>query len=302
MTDLISVIIPTYNPRQKALNQTLQALKDQTLATSLWELIVVDNNSQPPVSVDLGWHPAARLVVAQQQGLTYARLKGFEQATGEIVVMLDDDNVPDKNYLENILAIFTSHPQLGAVGGKSLPLFEAPPPAWLNEFYASLALRDLGETTLLAAWQNQYPACAPIGAGMGIRMKALQPYIERQETRVDIITDRLGGSLASGGDNDIVIGILKAGWQVGYFPALRLQHIIPAQRMTVKYMARLLKETNRSWIRVLQKHHICPWEKIPAWSVPFRKLKAWFTYKAPKNEVNYIRWRGACGMYEALSG
>jgi hypothetical protein len=35
--------------------------------------------------------------------------------------------------------------------------------------------------------------------------------------------------------------------------------------------------------------------------VPLRKLKAYFTYKAWENEPNYIKWKGACGMFEGLA-
>ncbi|HEX3386780.1 MAG TPA: hypothetical protein VHS53_16380, partial [Mucilaginibacter sp.] len=58
---------------------------------------------------------------------------------------------------------------------------------------------------------------------------------------------------------------------------------------------------NRSWIAVLEYHQINPWKKIPRWSVPLRKIKAWVAYSAWKSEVNYIRWRGACGMYDGLA-
>lgn len=36
------------------LRRVLEALKQQTLVQSAWELVVVDNNSQPPLRVSVG--------------------------------------------------------------------------------------------------------------------------------------------------------------------------------------------------------------------------------------------------------
>jgi glycosyltransferase involved in cell wall biosynthesis len=296
MTDFISVIIPTFNPDAFKLQQTLAGLQNQVLDTAGWELILVDNNSTPPVDVNLAWHPNQKIVSAPNPGLTNARLKGIEHSTGHIIVMVDDDNILNPNYLTEAKKIFETHKQIGAAGGKSLPIFEAAPPYWLKEFYGNLALRDLGEKEQVGSWAHEYPPYAPIGAGMVIRKESLESYLQKEHT----ISDRIGNSLTSGGDNDIIIEILKSGWQVGYFPSLSLRHIIPAERMQVKYVAKLVNNTNRSWVQLLQSHQINPWSKIANWTAPFRKTKAWFTYRAWKNNACYIKWRGACGMFDGL--
>jgi glycosyltransferase involved in cell wall biosynthesis len=299
----LSVIISTYNPDINRLNKTLFALKEQSLAKSCWELIIVDNNSTNDFQqqLDLAWHPSSKIVKENKQGLTNARLKGFTTSAGEIIVMVDDDNILAADYLEQVLEIFKHNAQLGAIGGKSLPLFEVPPPEWLHSFYSSLALRDLGNQDIIEGWNNSYPACAPIGAGMGIRKTALTSYIEKILSGTGSISDRTGQSLSSGGDNDMVIEIVRSGWLVGYFPRLQLQHIIPAERMQAGYLARLVNNTNKSWVQLLDAHGINPWPKISAPGLLPRKIKAWFTYKAWKSKPDYIKWRGACGLYDGLA-
>lgn len=298
----LSVIIPTHNPDTVKLGQTLSALKNQSLPTGEWELIIIDNNSSNKFEqqLNLSWHPAAEVLRETKQGLTYARLKGFNESTGDIIIMVDDDNILEAGYLEKALHIFEKNSKMGAIGGKSVPLFETTPPEWLNEFYGSLALRNLGDKTLTAIWNNQYPACSPIGAGMAIKREALTSYIKKITSGKSNISDRTGNSLSSGGDNDMVIEVLKSGWQVGYFPELMLQHIIPVQRMQTAYLARLLNNTNKSWVQLLQSHDINPWQQITKSGAAFRKAKAWFTYKAWKNAATYIKWQGACGMYDGL--
>ena len=299
----ISVIIPTYNPNLQRLDQTLTALKYQLLPYNFWELLVIDNNSSTNFAdkIGLSWHPDSKVIAEPAQGLTYARLKGFSAAKGDIIVMVDDDNILQPDYLQQVTDIFTSDPKLGAAGGKSLPLFETAPPVWLKEFYGNLALRDLGDEIVINKWDDKYPEFAPIGAGMAIRKTALSSYIDKINTKSTIISDRKGDSLASGGDNDIVIEISRSGWVTGYFPSLSLQHIISAERMQPNYLARLVNNTNKSWVQLLESHHINPWKKIAAWTAPLRKLKAWFTYKAWQSDLNHTRWRGACGIFDGLA-
>lgn len=303
MNSILSVIIPTYNPDLKRLNQTLRGLSEQTLAPDRWELIVIDNNSSFDIAgeIDLSWHPDHRIIAESRQGLTFARLKGFSAARGSIIILVDDDNILENHYLQHTLEIFEKYPFMGAIGGKSIPRFEDAQPGWLKEFYGNLALRDLGEEIIINSWDNTYPHAAPVGAGLAIRKRTLETYVERISLGKNIVADRLGNSLSSGGDNDIVLDILKAGYQVGYFPLLSLIHMIPAERTKVVYLARLLNNMNKSWVMVLENHGINPWKKIPGWTVSLRKTKAWFTYKAWLSRVNYIRWRGACGTFDGLS-
>lgn len=301
----LSVIIPTHNPDAARLARTLAGLDAQTLAPSRWELLVVDNASSP--ALDLAVHarvaPAnARLVHEPELGLTAARRRGLTEARGACIVLVDDDNVLAPDYLEHVLALFAAHPQLGAAGGKSVPEFESPPAPWVREFDGLLACRDRGDAAQIATQlrddargRNEYPPCAPIGAGMALRRSAVQPWLDQPNSS---LPDRRGAALTSGGDNDIVLTVLAHGWHVGYFPQLSLTHLIPTARVQRDYLARLNRGIAKSWIQVLTKHAACPWSAIPPWTVPLRKLKAWFNYRAWAGPAEFIRWQGACGHFE----
>lgn len=300
---LISVIIPTYNPNFIRLGQTLDGLKNQTFLLNDWELIIIDNNSENPFTdrVDISWHPNGKIIKQPKAGLTYARLKGFQESKGNLIIMVDDDNILSTDYLANAYSIFENDSKLGAIGGKSLPLFDFDPPSWLNNFYGNLALRDLGEEIIIEKWQNCYPESAPIGAGMVIKKSALGNYINKVTNKKSIIKDRTGKSLSSGGDNDIILEILKAGWKVGYYPKLELKHIIPENRTKLQYMAKLVHDTNKSWVQVLESHQINPWKRIHNQTLLLRKIKSFFMHSAWKDKVNYLRWKSACGLYEGLA-
>ncbi len=303
----LSVIVPTQTPPPDRLRRTLAGLRAQTLTTDQWETLLVDNASSPAVQLDAFSEvvPAKLRVVAEPQlGLTAARRRGFTEARAPLCVLVDDDNVLAPDYLAHVVRLFGEHPRVGALGGKSLPEFEAEPPDWAREFLPLLALRDLGDKPCISeglrphgATRNKYPdRAAPIGAGMAIRREAVAHWLaDSSDSR---LTDRRGGELSSGGDNDIVFTVLKHGWEAGYFPELLLTHLIPAGRLEADYLARLNRGIQKSWVQVLAKYDACLWPPIAGWTVPLRQWKAWFTYRAWTGDAARIRWLGACGHFE----
>lgn len=306
MSICLSVIIPTHAPNPTRLEKTLRGLREQSLMCDRWELLVVDNATPDPQHVpsfDFSWHPLTKIIREERLGLTWARIAGIQASQGDYLVFVDDDNVLHPNYLTNTIEIFQHNSQVGAIGGKSLPEFEVEPEPWVSQFYKCLALRDLGEEVLISsqAGGSQYPEFAPIGAGMALRRQAIEPYVNRiLSDTTPVVLDRTGKSLSSGGDNDIILTILSAGWEVGYFPQLQLNHLMPASRLTKDYLARVNRASSRSWIQVLDLHGIQVWQKIPGWTVLPRKIKAFFSYQPWKSPTAYVRWQGACGMFEGL--
>ena len=97
-TPRLSVVIPTYN-RVERLTKVLSALAKQTVARCEFEVIVVSDGSTDGTdeyleNVDLPY----RLVYSRQPntGPSAARNHGTRLATGEIVLFIDDDVLPDR--------------------------------------------------------------------------------------------------------------------------------------------------------------------------------------------------------------
>jgi glycosyltransferase involved in cell wall biosynthesis len=306
----ISVIICTHNPRLDYLNRVLIALRSQTLALSKWDLLIIDNLSQHPVeaAVDLAWHPQARVICEPQLGLTHARLSGYRESHSTFLVYVDDDNVLAPDYLSQVCQIFSENHALGAIAGRSTPEFEQEPDPWVQEFSTILALRDFGDMPLICSdWLSRseprsYPQFAPAGIGLSLRRQAFSAYVQSTlDNNTHLAFGRTGKQLTSGEDNDIILTLLNAGWDVGYFPQLSLTHLIPTNRMRHRYLAQLNRAACRSWVQVLAVHGIPLWQAIAPWTVLPRKVKAFITYQAWKDAASYIRWRGACGTFEGLA-
>ena len=304
----IAVVICTHNPRREILALTLDALRKQTFPLTDWELVVVDNASSPPLanSLDLAWHASARIVVETQLGLTPARLCGIAATRAETLVFVDDDNVLAPDFLANAAMQIAAQPDVGVAGGRVRPRFETAAPEWTREFFGNLALCDHGPTSLTSnSWKNaprEYPKFAPVGAGLVVRRRAVEPYVQLvgSDARRRAL-DRRGDALVSGGDNDLVMTALEAGWRAAYWPELSLEHLIPPARLTRDYLARLNYAIARSWIRVLQLHDACPWSPVAAWTVPLRQARAWFRHQAWRGPAEFVRWRYACGHFAGLA-
>ncbi|MFP5042392.1 glycosyltransferase [Parasediminibacterium sp. JCM 36343] len=305
----LTVIICTYKPNLDIFNRILAALKQQTFGYDQWELIIVDNNSPAPLDseIDISWHPFAKIIIEQQQGLAFARIRGVKEASTELIVFIDDDNVAQPNYLQQSLSIASLQAEVGVFGGKALPDFYRHQPAdWVKNAGGLLGCRDFGNIELISNTNkkniNEYPYFSPIGTGMCIRKQVFENYVN--EIKNDSFRQNLGrkaAALTSGEDNDIVITALKNGWQVGYFPQLEILHIIPAKRTTPEYLGNMNYAQNKSWATLLQYHGISPWQPIAKWTVPLRKIKAWVSSKAWQSSLNYMKWRGICGMFDGMA-
>jgi glycosyltransferase involved in cell wall biosynthesis len=119
----ISVAICTHNPRLDYLSRALDGLRSQTLPVAQWEFLLIDNASEVPVSgsVDLAWHPNARVVVESKLGITSARIRAMREFAGDLLVFLDDDNVMAPDYLQRCSELFAERADLGAASGCILP-------------------------------------------------------------------------------------------------------------------------------------------------------------------------------------
>jgi glycosyltransferase involved in cell wall biosynthesis len=235
-----SVIICTHNPRWDYFQRCIRALRDQRLSHNLWELVVIDNRSDEPVAdrIDLSWHPKALMVREETLGLTPARLRGIREATGDLLIFVDDDNVLDLDFLESALRTMDEKPFLGSWSGQCRPAFEKPPPEWTHRYWGNLVIREFDKDV----WSNlpRLPQSMPCGAGLCVRRKVALHYLDLHESgKRSFQFDRKGKSLLSGGDNDLAGSACDIGLGVGLITSLKLTHLISPERLTEDYLTRL---------------------------------------------------------------
>lgn len=241
----LSVCICTHNGARR-LPVVLDCLAAQTAPAAGWELIVIDNASTDDTAAVAAaalrpFGPGARVVAEPEPGLSFARRRAALEACGELICFLDDDNLPDPDYVEQVIRAFDAHPQAGSIGGKVVADWETEPSALVRavEGYA-LAIVDLGDTPFVYDWV----AHGPVGAGLCIRRHLLLDALN-DPVLCGAVTGRRGASLVSGEDMALAVKVFQAGYERRYEPALRLRHRLPAERMTGEYLGRLCEGIGR---------------------------------------------------------
>jgi glycosyltransferase involved in cell wall biosynthesis len=110
----VSVVVNTYN-RAGSLHQLLQAMVRQN--HSNFEVIVVNGPSTDDTLHVLRAHAdEIRVGSCAQRNLSISRNVGIEMARGEFVAFIDDDAIPDEDWLVDAIAAFDSN-EIAGVGG-----------------------------------------------------------------------------------------------------------------------------------------------------------------------------------------
>jgi len=95
-----SIIVVTYEPDEDEISDLLDSLDNQTVGS--FETIIVDNGSDPKIKdiVERSKTVSKHAVMKENYGLTIGRNVGISLSEGEILIFLDDDGVPRKDFVE----------------------------------------------------------------------------------------------------------------------------------------------------------------------------------------------------------
>lgn len=103
---MISVIIPSFRPQQHTID-CLESIRQQTLDNSQFEVIVVLNGEREPYeAMLLKVLPSnGRLLYSPKASACSSRNMGIDEARGEYICFIDDDDKISPTYLESLLKI-----------------------------------------------------------------------------------------------------------------------------------------------------------------------------------------------------
>ena len=232
---LVSAVVCTHN-RVTVLRRALASLAAQTLPADRYEIVVVDNASTDAtrdlVTRELAGLAQLRYVFEPQLGVSRARNAGWRTARAPLVAYLDDDAVAAPDWLARAVSGFAElEPAPGCLGGPVLPIWEAPRPAWLPDaLLAYLTVLEL----------DQGPGPMPRGRFL-YGTNSVFPRDRLAE--IGGYPAGLGpiGSWHRSGEDTFVQKLLRErGFQLWYDPALRVQHRVPAERLSRRWVLRRL--------------------------------------------------------------
>lgn len=159
-----------------------------------------------------------------------ARNTGAEFASGEVIVFLDDDATAAADWLERLIVPYDDQ-QVGAVGGRPLPVFEVGRPRWFPyefDWVIGCAYRGLPLT--------RGPSRRLIGANMSARRSALR---------------EIGGFHTDHQDDmDMCQRMAHAGHRILYEPLAVVHHSVPATRTTWHYFWKKCYHANQGKVEV----------------------------------------------------
>jgi glycosyltransferase involved in cell wall biosynthesis len=258
----VTVCICTHN-RPAYLRDCLEGLCRQTVSPCQFEVLVVDSASTSDAAAQMARMvskvPNARLLRVDQPGVSFARNAGAFAANGEYIAYIDDDAIPEPDWIEQILRVVTER-QPAMIGGRILPHWEAPLPEWWP-----LGLR--GTLSIIEfEGQGEYragdlpAALEPYGANMVVHLPALRAIGGFGHN-----SGRVGKALLSDEEVQLAWRLQAAGYSARYDSRIVVHHQIQAARLTPCWLLSRLYWQGVSTVltRRLLNHRGSVWRELP---------------------------------------
>ncbi len=217
----VSTVILSHN-RREVLERTLERIRGVGGGAGPGEVIVVDNASTDGTPERLEGAPGVTLLPLTENTGVAGYNVGVERATGDYVLILDDDSWPDEGAVERAARLLDRRPDLAAV-----------------------ALNPRHPATDAAEW--------PFAESMGPRddwpIMGCGNLVRRDAWR------RVGGYEPAfflyRNDTDLALKLLGAGLKVHFDPRLVVRHDSPAAR---RKPLRWFRLATRNWVWLCRRH------------------------------------------------
>ena len=233
---VISIVICTAD-RADDLGETLRSLA-AVRTPGPTELLVVDNRStdhtRQVVEAAARTYPFAVRYLYESEPGKYAALNaGIRAAGGRVIVATDDDARFEPAWLEHAVDGLSRY-GCDFVGGRVLPLWGGPKPAWLNDrnpmYSKVIALLDHGPRVREFGRDG---ISWPLGVNVAYRREVFES--------VGVFDNRLGrklGTLRNQAQREWHLRAQARGARGFYVPDMVVHHLVKTERLTKQYFRR----------------------------------------------------------------
>ena len=234
----ISYVICTHN-RSDYLQKTLQGLLKNLRPASIFEIIIVDNNSRDNTKSLISQlakeseNHKIDYVFEGKQGLSFARNTGFKKASGNWIGYLDDDIMVDNQFMRSVEEEI-KRSDFDVFGGVIRPYFENRKPKWIPETFEinSLAM----ERRMLSKDDEIWGGC------MFFRKKVLL-----ESGGFNSQLGMQGSKIAYGEDTEMIERLKKdPRLKFGINPKIRIQHVIRPEKLKLSWHVQNAIKTNQA--------------------------------------------------------
>jgi glucosyl-dolichyl phosphate glucuronosyltransferase len=222
---MFSIIICTYN-RSDVLQHCLQSFKTEVESKVVeFEIIVVDNNSTDNTrEIVLSFERELPLCYVKEEaiGLSFARNKGYHEASFDWVIYIDDDAKVHKGFLERAKWIVDNF-TFDGFGGRCFPWYLTPKPAWLPADFGLMP-------KFLKAPGVLPPDKHAQGMVMAFKKDALQAVGGFPSN-----LGMTGNTVGYGEENWVQDRMREQGYSIGFDPELKVDHLVASYKYSLSW-------------------------------------------------------------------
>jgi GT2 family glycosyltransferase len=222
-TPLVSVVIPTYNRKNK-LTRLIRSIIRSDYPKEKLDIIVVDDASNDGTSEEIAkLFPKVNMVVNENESLLAAcRNIGILQAKGDLIFFIDDDNIVAFDTIKELVCALLSSEEIGVVG-PIMYYYQEPNRIWcagVKRNYLTTVTTIVSRDEIdLGQFKNPIESEDFPNAFM-IRKSIMRQIGLFDEDAFPIHYD----------ESDFCKRVRNAGYKVVMVPAAKIWHDIPIQR------------------------------------------------------------------------
>jgi glycosyltransferase involved in cell wall biosynthesis len=240
----LSVVVCTYN-RAAVLSDLLKTLSNQTVDASVYDIIVVDNNSTDETRTVVETFQQGRSNLSYQfearQGLSHARNRGWRVAGCDYVAYVDDDCTVPPHWVARAIEVI-QRVSPGVFGGPYEAYYNSSKPRWFKDSYESVSLGSDARVLEEGEYLN--------GTNIVFRRSLLET-LDGFDTRFGMVGDTLGYA-----EETALLRAIRREYPRGaiyYDPRLCVSHLVRPEKMTLRWTLHRIIVAGRDSRRVFSE-------------------------------------------------
>lgn len=244
----ITLLTCTHNG-ERTIQQALEAIANQTdVSRDIFEILVIDNASTDR-TFDIATATIEKLnlngkvLLEPRLGKINAFLKGVQEAQGEFISIIDDDNFIESGFIRYTLELFDHYPNVGMSGSLNHLFIDRPIPSWFKWIS--------GRYGCAQPWFDEIEEHNPDGtivaktaviAGAGSTFR-VQPLLDCLNKGYNFFNDTQRGKKmkVTGEDLELCWLIRSLGYRFAFNPRIQIRHAIQAERLNLQHFQVLCK-------------------------------------------------------------
>lgn len=256
----ISVVFATHK-RSELLKKTLQGLADADTQGLDWEVIVVDNNGEGEaqwVAHAFAGKLPLKYLIEKRPGKNHALNTALDHTSGELIIFTDDDVIPDRGWIKNLVAAAGRWPEADIFGGRILPLFPHghPLPFLDHEFMeGAYVIADWGFPEGAISYGRIW------GPNMMVRRRLFDGGM-----RFNPLIGPRGSNYIMGGETEFCARAAAAGCKTIHVPSAIVHHHIQPEQLSLPWLCQRAFRYGRS-IAALQPNNAKRMFNIPRYLI-----------------------------------